>query len=45
MTYLLAVSHPDDLWPIQYVIRMTYEASLCHPDDITYFEPKVIRMS
>ena len=34
MTYLLAVSHPDDLWTLQYVIRVTYHAIICHPDDL-----------
>ena len=29
---------------MDYVIRMTYDATLSHPDDITKFEPKVIRM-
>ena len=35
MRYLLVVSHPDDLWPMQDVIRMTYDVALCHPDEIT----------
>ena len=35
MTQLFSVSHPDDLWTMQYVIRMTYDVGLCHPDEIT----------
>ena len=35
MRYVLVVSHPDDLWPMQDVIRMTYDVALCHPDEIT----------
>ena len=31
----MAVSDPDDLRTLQYVIRMTYYGALCHPDEIT----------
>ena len=31
------VSHPDDFWWMQDVIRMTYDVVLCHPDDIRNF--------
>ena len=40
-----SLCHPDEiapsriscgwLWPMQDVIRMTYDAALCHPDEIT----------
>ena len=33
-----AVFRPDDLWPMPYVIRMTYDETLIHPNDITKFE-------
>ena len=29
------VSHLDDLWLMDYTIRMTYDVALCHPDNIT----------
>ena len=45
MTQLLSVSHPDDLWTLQHVTRMTYNINLCNPEDIMTFEPQVIRMS
>ena len=28
------ISPADDLWPMQYVIRMTFDTILRHPDDI-----------
>ena len=33
------VSHPDDLWTIQAVFRMTYDVGLCHPVEITILIP------
>ena len=33
MTYLVLVSHPDELRQIHYVIQMTYSSILCNPDD------------
>ena len=41
------LSHPDDLRQetadletLQYVIRMTYDIALCHPDEMTDLVPK-----
>ena len=31
------ISHPDDLWTLQYVIRMTYRTTTCHNDDCNWF--------
>ena len=39
MTKVLALSHPEGLWPMYYVIRVTYETSLSHPDDIHEVNP------
>ena len=35
-----SVSHPDDLWTLQDVTRMTYDVALCHPDEITNLIPQ-----
>ena len=29
------ISHQDDLYPKQYIIRMTYDATLSHKEGIT----------
>ena len=40
-----SVCHPDDLWLMQDVTRMTYDVALCHPGEITNLIPtQVIRM-
>ena len=39
------VSHPDDLWPVLYAIRMTYFSILCHPDDLLNWGWYLTRMS
>ena len=31
---LKVTSHPDGLYPMQYLIRMTYHSSVCHSDDL-----------
>ena len=38
------VYRPDDLWAMQDVIQMTYDATLRHPGDITKVEPYIIRV-
>ena len=35
---IASVSHPDDLWTLQDVIRMTYDITLSHLDDVTSIE-------
>ena len=40
MRKLLDIYHPDDLWLIQDVIRITYDVALCHPNEITNLIPK-----
>ena len=35
LAILCISSGSDDLWPMQDVIRMTYDLALCHPDEIT----------
>ena len=40
MRELLVASHPEDVWPIRDVIRMTYEVVLCHRNEITNLIPK-----
>ena len=45
MIELFAVSHPEELLPMHYVIRMTYDANLNRQDYITRFKTSVIRMT
>ena len=33
------------IWVMPYVILMTCDVTLCHPDDITKFEPQVNRVT
>ena len=30
----MPLGHPDDLCPMQYVIQITYNTTICHPDDL-----------